>query len=109
MGNDGGSFAHRTEIVKMKKKEQKVDKQNLAQMKSGLCSLTKEPLRKPICICRLGNLYNKEDLIKKLISKSMPKLGFNHIKKSKDFKEIALPPADDTVATTGTRITCPLT
>ena len=34
MGNDGGSFAHRTEIVKMKKKEQKVDKKDAAQMKS---------------------------------------------------------------------------
>ena len=79
MGNDGGSFAHRTEMVKMKKREKKVATLESAKMKSTLCTLSKEPLEKPICICRLGNFYNKEQVIKKLVEKSMPKDVFGHI------------------------------
>ena len=44
MGNDGGSFAHRTEMVKMKKRDKKVAKLESAKIKSTLCALTKEPL-----------------------------------------------------------------
>jgi hypothetical protein len=40
-----------------------------------------------ICVCKLGNIYNKEELLKKLIDKSMPK-EFSHIKKLKDVKDI---------------------
>ena len=86
MGNDGGSFARRTEMVKMKKKVQKVDKSQTAQMKSGLCTISKEPLKQPVCVCRLGNLYNRDTLVQKIIEKTMPKEGFNHIRKLKDFK-----------------------
>jgi hypothetical protein len=38
-------------------------------------------------MCRLGLLYNKEEVIKHLIEKNMPK-AFRHIKKLKDIKEI---------------------
>ena len=72
-------------------------------MKSGLCALTKEPLKKPICICRLGNLYNKEALIQKLVEGTMPKTGFDHIRKIKDVREI-----NPETAENGT-ILCPLT
>jgi len=34
MGNDGGSFSNRSEMVKLKKRQQKVDKKQAAQMKS---------------------------------------------------------------------------
>ena len=88
MGNEGGSFAHRSEMVKMKKKVKKVDKHEASQMKSELCTLSKEKLKKPIVMCRLGNFYNKEEVLKRLIEKSMPKTGFDHLKKMKDFKEI---------------------
>lgn len=59
-------------------------------MKAKLCTLSKEPLRAPICICRLGNLYNKEEVLKRLMNKSMPKDGFCHIRKLKDVKELCL-------------------
>lgn len=76
MGNDGGSFAHRSEMVKMKKHKQKTEKTQQAKIKTNLCQLSKEPLQAPsennksnICICMLGNIYNKEEVLKKLIDK----------------------------------------
>jgi hypothetical protein len=58
----------------------------MAKVKSRLCVLSKEPLQSPIVACRLGFLYNKENLIKRLIEKTMPK-AFRHIKKLKDIKD----------------------
>jgi hypothetical protein len=40
-----------------------------------------------ICVCKLGYIYNKEELLKKLIEKQMPK-EFSHIKKLKDVKDV---------------------
>jgi hypothetical protein len=86
MGNDGGSFSHRTEMVKTKKKEEHKDNFEMAKAKSRLCALSKEPLHQPLAICRLGLLYNKEHIVKRLIEKNMPK-AFRHIQKLKDVKE----------------------
>lgn len=100
----------------MKRKAKKVDSRDAAYMKSSLCTLSKEPLVKPICICKLGNLYNKEEIVKRLIEKSMPKEGFSHIKKMKDVKEIRFDEGDSSLAKKETasvpkdvRILCPLT
>ena len=103
MGNEGGSFAHRSEMVKMKKKVKKVDKHDAAKMKSQLCTLSKEKLKKPIVMCRLGNLYNKEEVLKRLCEKSMPSKGFDHIKKMKDIKEVKFEEGPEG------EILCPLT
>ena len=89
MGNDGGSFAHRTEVVKMKKREKKLETFQEAKMKADLCCISKEPLKAPLCICRLGNIYNKEELLKRLIDGNMK--GFEHIKKMRDVKELRIP------------------
>ena len=59
----------------------------MAKAKSRFCALSKEPLRKPISFCRLGLLYNKEEVIKRLIEKTMPK-AFRHIRKLKDVREL---------------------
>ena len=40
MGNDGGSFAHREEMVKMKAKEIKIDQQIQSKLKAKQCKLT---------------------------------------------------------------------
>jgi len=40
-GNDGGSFPHRTEMVKQKPKEIKLDRDKLAKAKANLCTLSK--------------------------------------------------------------------
>ena len=47
MGNDGGSFAHRSEMVKMKKNKQKTEKKQQAQIKTNLCQISKDPLQSP--------------------------------------------------------------
>eukprot|EP00347_Sterkiella_histriomuscorum_P013023 403366309 len=87
MGNDGGSIPHRAEVVKQKKKEERKDQFEMARAKSRLCAISKNPLREPIAVCKLGLLYNKEEIIKRLIEKEVPR-AFRHIKKLKDVKEV---------------------
>ncbi|CDW82542.1 rtf2 domain containing protein [Stylonychia lemnae] len=58
----------------------------MARAKARLCAISKDKLRQPIVICRMGLLYNKEEMIKRLIEKNIPK-AFRHIKKLKDVKE----------------------
>lgn len=86
MGNDGGSISQRAEMVKHKKKEERKDNFEMARAKSKLCAISKDKLREPIAVCRMGLLYNKEEIIKKLIEKNIPK-AFRHIRKLKDVKE----------------------
>ena len=58
----------------------------MARAKSKLCALTKDKLRLPIAVCKMGLLYNKEAIVRSLIEKNMPS-AFRHIKKLKDVKE----------------------
>jgi len=44
-GNDGGSFPHRTEMVKLKPKEVNLDRNKLAKAKATLCTLSKSKLK----------------------------------------------------------------
>lgn len=80
MGADGGSIPRREEMVKVKERNEKGIDLKKEQLKSKwhLCSLSNEPLRPPIVTCQLGNLYNKDSVIKYLLSKKMPK-SFKHI------------------------------
>ncbi|KAL4466909.1 hypothetical protein ABPG74_010506 [Tetrahymena malaccensis] len=94
MGNDGGSFQTRTDLVKEKPKEVKIDNTILAKFRARLCTLSKLRLKKPIVMCRLGNFYNFEEILKHLMEKSMPST-FSHIKKAKDVKEVKLEPNPD--------------
>ena len=80
MGNDGGSIPKRSEVVKQKKNNVEVDKAAKAVARSTLCAISKEPLRAPIVVCKRGLLYNKEQLIKRLLEKTMP-FEFRHIRK----------------------------
>ena len=48
MGNDGGSFARRREVVKTKKKEERKEQYALAKAKASYCAISKEPLNPPI-------------------------------------------------------------
>ncbi len=82
MGNDGGSIPNRRELVK-EKKQKLIRKANF----DNTCSLTSEPFKPPLVICKLGQVYNKESLLKALIEKDVPEL-FNHIKSRKDFKTV---------------------
>ena len=84
MGNDGGSFARRSEVVKQRKRKQKIDKHNLAQARARVCALSKEAFKAPLVVCKRGLVYNKEEVLKRYFEKMIP-YEFRHIKKiSKD-------------------------
>ena len=88
-GNDGGSFPHRTEMVKLKPKKIVIDNKISAKSRSTLCTLSKSKLRKPIVCCKLGLLYNKEVVLEKIILKSLPE-EFKYIRNKKSIKELNL-------------------
>ena len=108
MGNDGGSMPFRREVVKTKKKEEVKEKHAQAKAKASYCAISKEPLRKPVVVCRLGLLYNKEDVIKRLIEKNIPN-AFRHIKKLKDVKEAKVETKDNNDSNGPIHMICPLT
>ena len=87
MGNDGGSIPHREDLIKEKPKETKFDKKLYAHTKSKLCTLTNQPLSKPIVVERIGNLFNKEAILNALITKKMSK-AYCYIRKMKDVKDV---------------------
>jgi len=83
MGCDGGSIPRRDELVKLKKKEEKPDPNEVERIKWSSCSISKEPLKEPIVACELGFLYNKEAVIRHLLDKTMDE-SFKHIRNLKD-------------------------
>ena len=105
MGNDGGSIPKRSEVVKQKKQvHANVDKAAKAVARSTLCAISKEPLRPPIVACKRGLLYNKEQLIKRLLEKTMP-YEFRHIHKlSRDTCPVNTPSSSSTIE--GTQLQC---
>ena len=84
MGNDGGSIPKRSEVVKQKKRAFKLEK---VAVGSGVCSLTKEPLKQPLVACKRGLIYNKESLMKLMVDKAVP-YAFRHIKRLSDLVNI---------------------
>lgn len=71
MGNDGGTIVKRLDIVKVKNdgSDAKVDPAILAKVLATTCSLSHQPLRSPIVADRLGFLYNKDSVLKYLLSR----------------------------------------
>lgn len=87
MGCDGGSIPKRDELTKLKEKPPKADPTEVNRIHWTSCALSKETLNPPIVACQLGNLYNKEAILKALIAKNMP-AALNHIKSMKDVFEV---------------------
>jgi len=83
MGCDGGSIPRRDELVKLKKKAEKVDPTEIERIKWFTCALSHERLKDPIVACELGHLYNKEAVIRALLEKSIDE-KFSHIRSLKD-------------------------
>ncbi|KAI1703106.1 rtf2 RING-finger domain-containing protein [Ditylenchus destructor] len=91
MGADGGTIPKRCELVRNKKKKEKIDKNVRAAVSWRTCQITQLPLEKPIVACKLGRLYNKEAIIKaKLDKKLQTNEVTKHIKKLSDVKELRL-------------------
>jgi hypothetical protein len=92
MGCDGGSIPKRDEMVRLKKKGEKVDKNMELAAKWRHCAITADKLRQPIVSCELGRLYNKESLLMALLDKdNIPEI-VRHVRSLKDVTEIKLTP-----------------
>jgi len=89
MGNDGGSIPGRKDLVRDKPKEIKIDNEIIGKARATLCTLTKQKLHQPIVACRLGFFYNKENILKCLIDKTLPK-EFAHIQNLKDIVDVSI-------------------
>lgn len=115
MGCDGGSIPRREELVKLKKKEEKPNPNEVERIKWTSCSLSKEPLKEPIVTCELGFLYNKEAVIRHLLEKSLDD-KFKHIRSLKDLTPVRFTPnpalgekEKDKTADEASPFVCPIT
>lgn len=72
MGNDGGTIVKRLDIVKVRSdgSDAKVDPAILAKVLATTCSLSHQPLQAPIVADRLGRIYNKDSILKYLLSRA---------------------------------------
>jgi hypothetical protein len=86
-GNDGGSIPTRGEMVKIKKSFKRNDPTTSRKMRWITCALSKQPLVQPIVADELGNIFNKEQIIKGLIEKNLPQ-RFNHIRTLKGVYDV---------------------
>lgn len=82
MGNDGGSIPGRVDLVKLAKPENDVKRSSIV-----CCDVSKENLKPPIAICKLGYVFNKETILERMINKNLPE-EFSHIKSMKDISTV---------------------
>lgn len=91
MGCDGGTIPKRCELVREKKKPEKVDKEIELNAKWCHCAISQEELREPIVSCELGHLYRKEVVLEYLLDKSNASSDIaRHIRSLKDVKQLVL-------------------
>lgn len=92
-GGDGGATGAESRDCYLNmyavRKPDKVDPNEQRLSKWTTCALSFEPLKPPCVIDRLGNVFNKEALVKALLGKNLPK-AFGHIKGLKDMITIHL-------------------
>lgn len=85
MGNDGGSIPGRKDLVREKPKEIKIDNEILAKARAKFCAMTKQRLNPPLAVCRLGLIYNYEEVLNLMMEKKIPH-EFAHLRSLKDLK-----------------------
>ncbi|AOA64962.1 hypothetical protein PP7435_CHR4-0113 [Komagataella phaffii CBS 7435] len=90
MGNDGGSIPKRRELLRINESEAQVNRSKLSVKLDSwyYCSISEEPLRYSegtIVSDYRGRLYNKESVLKHLISKNK---DLPHLKSLKDLVEL---------------------
>jgi len=89
MGCDGGTIPTRDEMIRVKKKPEKKDKDADRDAKWKNCNLSQSPLQSPIVACDIGHLYNKESVIEFLLDRTKY-TNADHIRGLKDVKELNL-------------------
>lgn len=113
-GGDGGATGAESRScyleMYLSKKPEKVDPYESKLARWSQCRLSAEELAPPCVIDRLGNVFNKEAVVRALVSRSLPpELG--HIRGLKDLIAIHLEPRDAAGSDKGTacRFQCPIT
>ncbi|KAL2929909.1 Protein RTF2-like protein [Bienertia sinuspersici] len=93
-GGDGGATGAESRDCYLnmyaEKKPDKVDPNEKRLSKWSTCALSFEPLKPPCVIDYLGNVFNKEALVKALLAKSLPKPFSLYIKGLKDLIPVHL-------------------
>ena len=92
MGLDGGSFPHRSEMVKVKQRDAKADKTTLRRHRFFNCALSGAPLAAPIVACRTGRLYNYEAVLSALLAKRSMPAELKHLQSIGDVFAVAFLP-----------------
>ncbi|XP_057459833.1 uncharacterized protein LOC130750324 [Actinidia eriantha] len=92
-GGDGGATGAESRDCYLNmyavKKPDKVDPNEQRLSKWLNCALSNEPLKHPVVVDLLGNLFNKQALVEALLGKKLPK-AFCHIKGLKDMVGVQL-------------------
>ena len=83
MGADGGTLAKRKDTVAGKKRDEKLDLSMVERARWFTCALSNAKLTAPIVADRVGNLFNKEDLVRALLDKRLP-AAFRHVRSLRD-------------------------
>ncbi|KAK7069749.1 Protein RTF2 [Halocaridina rubra] len=91
MGCDGGTIPRRDELVRTKQKPEQKDKNSERLYRWRHCAVSQAPLKSPIVACEMGRIYNKEELLTRMLDRAS-EAGIAHIKGLKDFKELNLTP-----------------
>ncbi|KAI3822752.1 hypothetical protein L1987_10350 [Smallanthus sonchifolius] len=113
-GGDGGATGAESRDCYLNmyadKKPDKVDPNEQRLSKWLNCALSNEPLKRPIVIDYLGNVFNKQALVEALLSKKLPK-AFSHIKGLKDMIsiELELIPGSGSGSDSDVKFQCPIT
>ncbi|XP_074294293.1 uncharacterized protein LOC141622133 [Silene latifolia] len=109
-GGDGGATGAESRDCYLnmyaEKKPEKGDPNEKRVSKWTTCALSYEPLKPPCVVDRLGNVFNKEALVKALLGKNLPE-GFRHIKGLKDMITIHLSVEESDSGSP--RFQCPIT
>ncbi|MFS8004861.1 putative Ubiquitin-like domain, replication termination factor 2, Ubiquitin-like domain superfamily [Helianthus anomalus] len=92
-GGDGGATGAESRDCYLNmyadKKPDKVDPNEQRLSKWLNCALSNEPLKRPIVVDYLGNVFNKQALVEALLKKNVPK-AFGYIKGLKDMISVEL-------------------
>ena len=86
-GGDGGVIAAKRKFMRglQTKEVEKKSESELRDIKVSTCALSGEQLTEPIVACRLGNLYNKDALLRELLARQEGKPPeFKHVQRLKD-------------------------
>ncbi|KAF5772804.1 putative Ubiquitin-like domain, replication termination factor 2, Ubiquitin-like domain superfamily [Helianthus annuus] len=112
-GGDGGATGAESRDCYLNmyadKKPDKVDPNEQRLSKWLNCALSNEPLKRPIVVDYLGNVFNKQALVEALLKKNVPK-AFGYIKGLKDMISVELESIPGTEgADSDVKFQCPVT